>query len=73
MDIADLNILSDSSPLVMKGLFAGRSQTGRPGLKRYGAVWGEITENVRDQGAGMAEDAISCRRARGRGGQKEGP
>ncbi len=45
MDIADLNILSDSSPLVMKGLFAGRSQTGRAaGLKGYGGRWGEITE-----------------------------
>lgn len=45
MNLADLNVLSDSSPLVMKGLFAGRSTGGRAaGLKAYGGKWGEMTE-----------------------------
>jgi hypothetical protein len=71
MDIADLNILSDSSPLVMKGLFQGRSRSGRAaGLKNYGGRWGEITEKLGDPGPGMAEAQPSSQTVRGRA-QKE--
>lgn len=45
MDLADLNVLSDSSPLVMKGLFAGRSAAGRASsLGQYGGRWAQATE-----------------------------
>lgn len=45
MNLADLNVLSDSSPLVMKGLFAGRTTGGRAAsLKQYGGKYGEMTE-----------------------------
>lgn len=47
MDLADLNVLSDSSPLVMKGLFAGRSEAGRASsLGQYGGRWAQVTEKA---------------------------
>ncbi len=45
MNISDLNVLSDASPLVMKGLMSGRTTDGRAaGLKAYGGRYGELTE-----------------------------
>ena len=45
MNLADLNVLSDSSPLVMKGLFAGRTEAGRASsLNQYGGRWAKATE-----------------------------
>lgn len=47
MDVAALNVLNDSSPLVMKGLFAGRSASGRSaGLGQYGGKWAQVTERA---------------------------
>ena len=45
MDLAQLNVLNDSSPLVMKGLFAGRSEGGRSsGLNQYAGRWAQVVE-----------------------------
>lgn len=47
MNMADLNVLNDSSPLVMKGLFAGRSEGGRSSaLGQYGGRYGQFTERA---------------------------
>lgn len=47
MDVAALNVLNDSSPLVMKGLFAGRSPGGRASaLGAYGGRWAQMTEKA---------------------------
>ena len=47
-DFSALDIASDvSSPLVMKGLYAGRSQSGRQAaLGKYGGKWGAHTEKA---------------------------
>lgn len=43
MDMAALNVLNDSSPLVMKGLFAGRSAAGQASaLSQYGGRWAAV-------------------------------
>lgn len=45
MDIAQLNVVNDSSPLVMRGLFAGRSEAGRSsGLNQYAGRWAKVVE-----------------------------
>jgi hypothetical protein len=45
MDIAELNILSDSSPLIMKNLYAGRSAEGRSaGLGQYAGRWAKVVD-----------------------------
>ena len=46
MDFAALDVRNDiQSPLVMKGLFQGRSAGGRAAaLKNYGGQWGQYTE-----------------------------
>ncbi|HMP77585.1 MAG TPA: terpene cyclase/mutase family protein [Kiritimatiellia bacterium] len=45
MDLAQLNILNDSSPLVMKGLFAGRSAAGREsGLAKHAGRWAQVVD-----------------------------
>ena len=45
MDLADLNIMSDFSPLTMKGLVAGRTESGRAkGLSEFGGRWAKATE-----------------------------
>ncbi len=46
VDFAALDVRNDiSSPLVMKGLFQGRSSGGRAAaLKNYGGQWGQYTE-----------------------------
>jgi hypothetical protein len=46
VDFAALDVRNDiSSPLVMKGLFQGRSAGGRAAaLKNYGGQWGQYTE-----------------------------
>ena len=46
VDFAALDIRNDiQSPLVMKGLFQGRSAGGRAaGLKNYAGQWGQYTE-----------------------------
>ncbi len=45
MDMAQLNVLNDSSPLVMRGLFAGRSEGGRSsGLNQYAGRWAQVVE-----------------------------
>lgn len=48
MDMAALDVVSDiNSPLVMKGLFQGRSSGGRAGsLRSYAGKWGEHTERA---------------------------
>ncbi len=45
-DLSALNVANDvSGPLVMKGLYAGRSSGGRASaLGQYGGKWGEYTE-----------------------------
>lgn len=45
-DLAALNVMSDvQSPLIMKGLYAGRSSGGRAtALGQYGGKWGAYTE-----------------------------
>lgn len=47
-DFSALDIRTDvQSPLVMRGLFAGRSASGRAGaLKKYGGKYGGATENA---------------------------
>lgn len=45
MDLADLNVLSDAqSPLVMKGLYEGRSSAGRSKMLGAAGKWAEATE-----------------------------
>jgi len=45
MDLNDLNVLSDAqSPLIMKGLMAGRSASGRNRMLGAAGRWGKITE-----------------------------
>lgn len=47
MDLADLNVLSDAqSPLVMKGLFEGRSGEGRSRMLGAAGRWGKETEQA---------------------------
>lgn len=47
MDLAQLNILADQSPLVMKGLFAGRSAAGRSsGLNQYAGRWATAVDRA---------------------------
>lgn len=47
MDLAQLNILADQSPLVMKGLFAGRSAAGRSsGLNQYAGRWAAAVDRA---------------------------
>jgi hypothetical protein len=48
VDYAALDIMNDmQSPLVMKGLFKGRSASGRKAMLRtYAGKWGEYTENA---------------------------
>jgi hypothetical protein len=46
-DLSSLNIQPTDSPLIMSGLFAGRSANGRSrNLKRYGGKHGEATEKA---------------------------
>ncbi len=47
MDLADLNVLSDAqSPLVMRGLYEGRSSTGRSRMLGAAGRWGQDTERA---------------------------
>ncbi len=47
MDLAQLNIMADQSPLVMKGLFAGRSAEGRSsGLGQYAGRWAQAVDRA---------------------------
>ncbi|MCS6771698.1 MAG: terpene cyclase/mutase family protein [Kiritimatiellae bacterium] len=47
MDLAELNIVADQSPLVMKGLFAGRSAEGRSsGLSQYAGRWASAVDRA---------------------------
>ena len=48
VDFAALDVRNDiQSPLVMKGLFQGRSAGGRAAaLKNYGGQWGQYTESA---------------------------
>jgi hypothetical protein len=47
MDLADLNVISDArSPLVMKGLYEGRSGAGRSRMLGAAGRWGEQTERA---------------------------
>lgn len=46
-DFSELSVGDVSSPLVMKGLFAGRSSSGRKAsLGKYGGRWGQFTEKA---------------------------
>ncbi len=45
VDYAALNVMNMDSPLVLQGLFSGRTAAGRAArLKQYGGRWGELTE-----------------------------
>ena len=45
MDLADLNVISDAkSPLVMRGLYEGRSESGRSRMLGAAGRWGQETE-----------------------------
>ncbi|HMO49869.1 MAG TPA: terpene cyclase/mutase family protein [Kiritimatiellia bacterium] len=47
MDLADLNVLSDAkSPLVMRGLYEGRSGAGRSRMLGAAGRWGQETERA---------------------------
>ncbi len=47
MDLADLNVISDAqSPLVMKGLYEGRSESGRSKMLGAAGRWGQQTERA---------------------------
>lgn len=47
MDLADLNVMSDAqSPLVMKGLYEGRSESGRSKMLGAAGRWGQQTERA---------------------------
>lgn len=47
MNMAEMNVLNDSSPLVMKGLYAGRSAGGRASaLGQYGGRFAQMTERA---------------------------
>lgn len=47
VDYAALEVQAVQSPLIMRGLLAGRSDAGRAAaLKNYGGRWGELTERA---------------------------